>query len=198
MAAGSFFRGTRMNLRSTLQRLLNSFRKSDHDRELTAELQSHLQLHMDDNLANGMSPEAARRDALLKLGGLEQTKERVRDAKILPWLISLRTDAVFGFRQLAKNKVSSLAAILSLALAIGSCTAAFRLIDAILLRPLPVANAAHLYFLSRSSIDPQGKPQDFDGWAYPDFELLRDAAKGHQRSAACSIPTTIPRPALIP
>ena len=56
------------------------------------------------------------------------------------WLDSLRADTIFGIRQLIKNKVSSGAAILSLALAIGACTSAFRLIDAVLLRPLPVAN----------------------------------------------------------
>src|SRR5262249_58407708 len=74
----------------------------------------------------------------------------------------------------------------SLALAIGACTAAFRLIDAILLRPLPVANADHLYFLSRAGADPEGKPQDFDGWAYPDFQLMRDAARGQARLFAVS------------
>ncbi|HUN61981.1 MAG TPA: ABC transporter permease [Candidatus Sulfotelmatobacter sp.] len=176
-----------MNLRSTLQRLLNLFRnRAADDHDLHAELHSHLQLHIDDNLAQGMTPEQARRDALLKLGGLEQTKERVRDQSILPWLASLWGDVIFGYRQLSKNKITSLAAILSLALAIGSCTAAFRLIDAILLRPLPVANADHLYFLSRSAIDPQGKPQDFDGWAYPDFQLMRDAAKGQAQLFAVS------------
>ena len=175
-----------MKLPAPLTRFLNSFGKSADDRELPAELQSHLQLHMDDNLAKGMTPEQARRNALLKLGGIEQTKERVRDQSILPWLASLWGDLIFGYRQLSKNKVTSLAAILSLALAIGSCTAAFRLIDAILLRPLPVANADHLYFLSRSAIDPQGQPQDFDGWAYPDFQLLRNAAKGQAQLFAVS------------
>ena len=62
---------------------------------------------------------------------------------------SLRADAVFGWRQLMKRKVTSAAAILSLALAIGACTSAFRLIDAILLRPLPVAKPEQLYTLAR-------------------------------------------------
>ena len=61
------------------------------------------------------------------------------------WLDSLRADAVFGWRQLRKNRVTSAAAILSLALAIGACTSAFRLIDALLLRPLPVAEPERLY-----------------------------------------------------
>ena len=169
-----------------LTRIKNLFRKSTIDRDLDAELHSHLQLHIDDNLKKGMSPDQARKDALLKLGGLEQTKESMRDVHLLPWLDTLRADAVFGFRQLAKNKVTSFAAILSLALAIGACTSAFRLIDALFLRPLPVANANNLYYLSRVAMNQQGQPQDFDGWAYPDFALMRDAAKGQAQLFAVS------------
>ena len=66
-------------------------------------------------------------------------REESRDIRLVTWLDSLRADAVFGWRQLMKKKVTSAAAILSLALAIGACTWAFRLIDALLLRPLPVA-----------------------------------------------------------
>jgi putative ABC transport system permease protein len=163
-----------MNLRSTLARFRNLFRRNDRD--LDAELDAHLDLAINQNLRSGMSPEEARRQAMLQLGGLEQTKERIRDQHILPWLDSLRADAVFGYRQLAKNKITSLAAILSLALAIGSCTAAFRLIDAIFFRPLPVSHPYRLYALTRVGIGPDGKPEDFDGWAYPDFQLMREAA----------------------
>jgi putative ABC transport system permease protein len=164
-------------LHAFMLRLRNLFRKHYLDADLDAELQSHLQLHIDDNLLRGMSPQEARRDALLKLGGLEQTKERIRDQHLFPWLDALRRDAVFAFRQFAKNKVTTSAAILSLALAIGACTSSFRLIDALLLRPLPISHPERLYVLSRTGVDPNGKPSDFDGWAYPDFQLLCDAAK---------------------
>jgi putative ABC transport system permease protein len=169
-----------------LTRLLNLFRKRRIDAALSEELSSHLQLHIDDNLANGLSPQEARRVALLKLGGVEQTKESLRDLHLIPWLDTLRADAVFGFRQLAKNKITSAAAVLSLALAIGSCTSAFRLIDALLLRPLPISHPERLYTLSRVTLDAEGKPQDFDGWAYPDFQLMRDAAKGQATLIAVS------------
>ncbi len=169
-----------------LTRILNIFKKPDLDRELSDELNSHLLLHIDDNLARGMSPEEARRAALLKLGGLEQTKETLRDLHLLPWLDSLRADAQFAYRQLAKNRITSAAAILSLALAIGACTSAFRLIDALLLRPLPIAHAENLYALGRLGTDVNGKPSDFDGWAYPDFQLMRDAAKGQATLIAIS------------
>src|SRR5271170_1441150 len=182
----AFSRGPSMNILTTFHRIFNLFCKQQVDAELQQELQSHLQLHIDDNLRAGMTPAQARKDALLKLGGLEQTKQLLRDRQLLPGLDTLRADAVFGFRQLAKNKITTAAAILSLALAIGACTSAFRLIDALFFRPLPVANADRLYFLTRVGIDPEGKAQDFDGWAYPDFELMRDAAKGQAQLFAVS------------
>ena len=114
------------------------------------------------------------------------TGKRSRDVRLVAWLESLRADAVFGWRQLWKTKVTSLAAIFSLALAIGACTSAFRLIDAILLRPLPVANPERLYDLTRQGIGPDGKPQDFEGWAYPNFQLMRSAVKDQAELFAVS------------
>jgi len=83
-------------------------------------------------------------------------------------LESLWADAWFGFRRLRKSKVTSVAAVLSLALAIGACTSAFRLIDALLLRPLPIAHPELLYSLAR-------QPLAYDGWSYTQFMRLRDA-----------------------
>ena len=82
--------------------------------------------------------------------------------------------------------MTSAAAILSLALAIGACTAAFRLIDALLLRPLPVAEPERLYALSRQGIGPDGKLQNFDGWAYPVFRQMRAAVKDQAELIAIS------------
>ena len=95
-------------------------------------------------------------------------------------------DIVFGWRQLKRNKVTSFAAILSLALAIGACTSAFRLIDALLLRPLPVAHADRLYVLSRKGMGFDNRPGEWDSWAYPVFEQMRDAAKGQADLIAIS------------
>jgi len=126
------------SLRSTLTRFLNLFRNhSRHDRELSAELASHLQLHIDDNLRAGLSPDEARRAALLKLGGLEQTKERVRDQRSLPFLETLFHDLHFAVRSLSKDRRLSLVAILALTLGIGASTIVFSVINSIYIDALP-------------------------------------------------------------
>src|ERR1039457_3143911 len=103
----------------------------------------------------------------------------------LPWLDSLRADAVFGWRRLLKSKVTSAAAVLSLALAFGACTSAFRLIDALLLRPLPVAEPSRLYALVRLGFGVNGN-DTYDGWEYPVFSQMRAAVKNQAELIAIS------------
>jgi putative ABC transport system permease protein len=159
-------------------RVGNVFRGDRLNREIDEELEAHIA----EAIAQGRDPVEARK----ALGSTLRHREGSRDVRLVAWLESLSSDAIFGLRQLKKTKVTSLAAILSLALAIGACTSAFRLIDAILLRPLPVANPERLYDLSRQGIGPEGKPQTFDGWAYPDFALMRAAVKDQAELIAVS------------
>ena len=98
----------------------------------------------------------------------------------------LRADAIFGWRQLSKRKVTSAAAILSLALAIGACTSAFRIIDALLLRPLPVSQPERLYALSRQSFAVRGTLTAYDGWEYRLYRELRAAVQGQAELIAAS------------
>jgi len=149
---------------------------------LSREIDEELQSHIEEAIAQGRDPAEARR----ALGAALRLREESRDFRLIPWLDSLRADAIFGWRQLKKNKVASAAAILSLALGIGACTGAFRLIDALLLRPLPVAAAEQLYALEHQGIGPEGKPQTFDGWAYPAFQLMRAAVKDQAELIAIS------------
>jgi putative ABC transport system permease protein len=167
---------------SVWSRIANVFRGERLNHEIDLEMQSHIE----EAIADGRDPREARR----AFGSTLLYRERSRDVRLFAWLDSLRADAVFGWRQLVKSKVTSVAAILSLALAIGACTSAFRLIDALLLRPLPVANPERLYDLSRQGIGPDGKPQDFDGWAYPDFQLMRAAVKDQAELIAVSYSET--------
>jgi putative ABC transport system permease protein len=138
---------------------------------LNREIDEELEAHMEEAMAHGRDPVEARR----AFGSALRHRENSRDVRLVAWLASLRADAVFGWRQLNRTKITSAAAILSLALAIGACTSAFRLIDALLLRPLPVENPERLYDLSRQGMGPEGKPQTFDGWAYPNFQQMRAA-----------------------
>src|SRR5580658_5070121 len=115
-----------------------------HAERLSREIDEELASHIEEGIAQGREPAEARS----ALGSALRQREDSRDIRLVPWLDSLRADAVFGWRQLMKRKVTSAAAILSLALAIGACTAAFRLIDALLLRPLPVNHPERLYAVS--------------------------------------------------
>src|SRR5437762_11179980 len=105
---------------------------------------------------------------------------------MLAWLESLRADAVFGWRQLKKHWVTSAAAILSLALGIGACTSAFRLIDALLLRPLPVSHPERLYSVVFEGAGADGRVSAYDSCAYPMFRVMRAAVKDQAESVAVS------------
>ncbi len=159
-------------------RMTNVFRGDGLSREIDEELEGHIAEAME----QGRDAAEARRE----FGSMLRTREESRDVRLAAWLDTVRADAVFGWRQLVKRKVTSLAAVLSLALAIGACTSAFRLIDALLLRPLPVAHAERLYMLYRAGIGFDGKAQTFDGWAYPAFRLMRAAVKDQAELIAVS------------
>jgi predicted permease len=163
---------------SLWSRITNVFRGDGPSREIDEELQSHIA----EALEHGRDPAEASR----AFGSPLRHRERSRDVRLIVWLDSLRADAVFGWRQLVKRKVTSAAAILSLGLGIGAGVSAFRLIDALLLRPLPVANPERLYDVYRNEIGFDGKPGTFDGWAYPAFRQMRAAVKNQAELIAIS------------
>jgi putative ABC transport system permease protein len=158
-------------------RMRTLFGKRRAEWELDEELQFHLEQQVEVLMERGLSPVDARRVAMRSLGGVERQMEKCRDVRAWQWLEILRADIRFGWRQLTKRKVTTAAAVLSLALGIGSCVAAFRLIDALLLRPLPIKHAERLYELARTRPDLNGGQVRWDGWAYPDLALMRDGAK---------------------
>lgn len=141
--------------RAAFLRFVNLFRKQKLDRELSAELESHLQLHIEDNLRAGMSQIEARREAMLKLGGVEPTKENYRDQRGFPFLDSAILDLRFALRTLRKSPGFAAVAIFSLSIGIGANSAIFSVIEAVSLRPLPYKNPKRLVLLADSQ-DPEG------------------------------------------
>jgi predicted permease len=156
---------------SWIGRLRNQFRRE----RLTSELDEELAAHIDEAVARGRSDEAVRR----AFGSALLNRERSRDIRLLPRLDALASDFVFGWRQLKKNRAASAAAILSLALAIGATTAAFRLVDAVLWRNLPVAAPERLFFLTVTNSGAEGRLPYHDDFDYPTFRQYRQIIGDH-------------------
>jgi macrolide transport system ATP-binding/permease protein len=131
-------------IRAWFRRLAGLLPNDQRDRELAAELESHLAMHVDDNIRAGMTPELARRHALLKLGGVEPTKERWRERSTLPAIEHFLQDSRYAIRQLRQHAGFAATAILTVALGTGASIALFAFVDAALLKPLPYRDPARL------------------------------------------------------
>ena len=135
-------------LREALNRVRSFFHKQQRDAELDAELAVHLELAVEENMRSGLSPEEARRQALICFGGVEQAKEQQREARGLIKLDILLQDLKYTFRTLSRDRGFTMVAILILGLGIGANIAVFSVVNTLLLRPLPFPNAQQLVWIA--------------------------------------------------
>jgi macrolide transport system ATP-binding/permease protein len=131
-------------LRAAMARLVGLASRGHLDDAFDEELASHLQLHIDDNLRAGMTAEDARRNALLRLGGLESTRQAYRERSSVPVVEHLGQDLRFALRQLMRTPGFTVTAILTLALGMGAAVAIYAFVDAALVEPLPYLNPTRL------------------------------------------------------
>src|SRR6202171_3711250 len=152
-------------LHAWVHRLLGLFRKKNREAEMAEEIQQHVDLLTERNIAAGMSPEAARHAALREFGGVEQIKESAREQRISVWLDPLWQDLRFGARMLFRNPGFSFLAILCLTLGIGTNAAVFSWIEGILIRHYPlVAHHGRVFALIGTT-----RGAERGGLSYPDF-----------------------------
>src|ERR1700733_13811292 len=147
-----------------LRRSANLFRQSSVDREIDAELKAHIEMRIEDNLAAGMAPETARRDAQLRFGNKTVMRERATAEDTSPLLAGIGRDVHYALRQMRHSPGFALTAILTLALGIGANVVVLSVLNALILRPLDLPHAERLYQVVQ-------KNQGDDSQSYPDYRV---------------------------
>ncbi|MGB9407425.1 MAG: ABC transporter permease, partial [Terracidiphilus sp.] len=163
-------------LRALWMRLRGLFSAQRDDCEFEAELESHVAMHTVDGIRAGLSPSEARRQALIRLGGAEQTRQAYRERRTLPWLESLGRDLAYSLRRLARQPALTAIAVFSIGLGIGANATIFSMVSRFILRPAPVGDPATLV-----SLEPK---RDSDSFSLPLYKDLRDQVKSFSGVAA--------------
>lgn len=159
------------------RRIANLFFRSRVDREIEAEIEAHIALRMEANIAAGMTPEEARRDALLRFGNPVVAKERVASADVALSLAGVWSDVRYAIRQLRRSPSFAITAVLTLAVAICANAVVFSALNALVLRALNLPQPQQLYTIEQRQL--------FN--SYPDFRDVRDRAHSFDGVAAYGI-----------
>ncbi|AXC14958.1 hypothetical protein ACPOL_5712 [Acidisarcina polymorpha] len=163
---------------SLVRRIANLFSRARVEHDIDLELESHIAMRIDDNIASGMSAAEARRDALLRFGNATSTRESVASTEMALSLDSLWFDVRYAVRQLRRSPWFAITAVVTLALAIGANAVVFSVLNAFLLRPLNVPHAESLYALFH---------QGDAGLSYLDYLDLRDRNRSFESLAAYNV-----------
>ena len=167
---------------STWRRLANLFRRRSLDLEIDEELQFHLDSRIRDNIADGMTPDDARRDARRRFGSPLGVRDGTRDANIAVALDGILQDARFAIRGLRRRPGVAAVAIVTLALGIGANTAIFTIVESLLLRPLPFPESGKLHL---TPVTHSGRPAaEFPGLADSDYLAFREHDRSFEATAA--------------
>ncbi len=161
-------------------RLRSLFRRRRVEQELDEELAYHLERRTEEYAAQGMAPEEARRAALRAMDGLTQRQEECRDARRLNVIDDALGDIRYAARVLAKSPGFTAVAVVTLALAIGSNSVVFGILNALVLRPVDLPQAESLYGIQRQS-------DHYGAESYPNYVDLRDRNRSFDGLAAYTI-----------
>jgi len=175
-------------LRRLWKRLSSGVTTRQDEERLRAEIEDHLARQTAENVRAGLSDVEARRQAVLKFGGVEAAKESYRDQLGLPLVETLLQETRQALRRLRMAPAFTIATILTLALGLGATTSVFTLVHAVLLKSLPVANPGELYRLGRETrccyFGGYSQVGEFSLVSYDLYKYLRDNTKGFSELAA--------------
>jgi putative ABC transport system permease protein len=168
--------------------LFGLFIKGRAEQDLSDEMESHLALEIQDNLRSGIPPAEARRQALVKLGGMEQAKELYRDRRTVPMLETTLRDLAYSLRTLRKSPGFALTAVITLALGVAANTTIFSMVSPILLRKPPVPDPGRVVIVSAIN---KSRPQELSGVSVPDYIAWQQAHSFRDVAAATSGDVTL-------
>jgi predicted permease len=168
------------SLRRFLARIANSATRRVHDERIREEIEEHITLETAENLRAGLPAIEARRQAILKFGAVEAIKQDYRAERGLLWMENWLQDVRIALRQLRKSPGFTIAAVLTVAMAIGANSAVFSVMNGLMLRPLDVPQAQSLYGIERATDKDASQ-------SYPNYLDLRDRNRSFDSLAAYSI-----------